>query len=82
MLGSGIEVTAKGMGYKISLRDRAQLFWYMWINPGPMRGLSAKLMEYLMPWYKLKFTHEDVGQMERWNEELYAKRPPANEQTV
>jgi len=82
MLGSGIEVTAKGMGYKISLRDRAQLFWYMWINPGPMRGLSAKLMEYLMPWYKLKFTHEDVGQMERWNEELCAKRPPADEQTV
>ena len=82
MLSGGLKVTAKGMGYKITLRDRAQLFWYMWINPGPMRGLSAKLLEYLMPWYKLKFTHEDVGQMERWNQELYANLPGGDEQAA
>lgn len=73
MLYGGIKVTANGMDYKITLRDHAQLFWYMWINPGPMRGLAAKLLEYLMPWYKLTFTHEDVGQMKRWEEELHAK---------
>lgn len=82
MLGGGLKVTAKGMGHKISLRDRAQLFWYMWINPGPMRGLSRKLLEYLMPWYKLKFSHEDVGQMERWHKELYANLSRGDEQAT
>ena len=72
MLSGGLKVTAKGIGHKITLRDRVSFFWYLWIFPGPMRGLSARLLEYVMPWYKLSFTHEDVGQMKEWNRELYA----------
>ena len=79
MLSGGLKVTAKGIGHKITLRDRASFFWYLWVFPGPMRGLSVKLLEYIMPWYKLTFTHEDVGQMERWHQELYAGLPPADE---
>ena len=47
-----------------------------------MRGLSFKLLEYIMPWYKLTFTHEDVGQMERWNRELYAGVSHTDEQAA
>jgi len=72
MLNAGIKVTAKGMGHKITLRDRLQLFRYMWINPGPMRGLCLKILQYILPWYKLSHTHEDMEQMQRWNDELYA----------
>lgn len=82
MLSSGLKVTAKGFGHRITLRDRVRLFWYMWVFPGPMRSLTVRLLEYMMPWYKLTFTHEDVGQMERWHGELYADLPRANEQVV
>jgi len=75
MLNDGIKVTAKGMGHKISLRDRVQLFRYMWIYPGPMRGLCLKILQYILPWYKLTHTHEDMEQMQRWNDELYAGLP-------
>lgn len=82
MLSGGLKVTAKGIGHKITLRDRASLFYYLWVFPGPMRGLSFKLLEYIMPWYKLTFTHEDVGQMERWNRELYAGVSHTDEQAA
>jgi len=35
-----------------------------------------------MPWYKLKFSHEDVGQMERWHKELYANLSRGDEQAT
>lgn len=73
MMSEGVKETAKGFGHKITLRDRMHLAWYLWVFPGPMRGLTWKLLEYVMPWYKLTFSHEDIGDMDRWNEELYGR---------
>lgn len=82
MLSDGVKVTAKGFKHKISLRDRLQLFWYLWDYPGPMRGLAFKLLEYLMPWYKLSFSHENIDDMKRWNDELYAGLTIAQERAA
>jgi predicted metal-dependent hydrolase len=70
MLSKGTKVTAKGFGHKITLKDRAQLNWYLWVNPGPMRGLSLRMLEYLSPWYDLGFSHEDLDQIAEWDNEL------------
>lgn len=82
MLADGVKVTAKGFKHKITLGDRLQLSWYLWVYPGPMRGLVFRLLAYLMPWYKLTFSHEDMGEMKRWNDELYAGQAIVKDQTV
>ena len=75
MLSSGVKGTAAGFGHKITLKDRFHFAWYMWAFPGPMRGFLMRMQEYLMPWYRLTFTREDIHKMEQWNEELLAGIP-------
>jgi predicted metal-dependent hydrolase len=72
MLSEGVEIAARGFGHKITLRDRWLLFYYKWINPGPFRSMVLRVLEYMSPWYKLTFDHEDMEQMKKWNDELYA----------
>lgn len=73
MLNEGIRISARGFNHRITLRDRWQLFYYKWVDPGPFRGMLWRTLEYMSPWYKLGFSHEDMDKMRRWNEELYAK---------
>ena len=77
MLTRGAVVTARGFGYTVTLKDRLQLYWYLWVNPGPMRGFTLKMLEYLSPWYKLRFTHEDAAKLARWDRELLVDHPAA-----
>ena len=71
MLSSGVKVTAKGFGHKITLGDRIHFSYYLWLYPGPMRSMVFRMLEYMMPWYKLSFTHEEMQKMEHWHNELY-----------
>ena len=75
MITGSVDMIAKKFEYKITLRSRLALFRYLWIYPGILRKLALNLLQYLAPWYKLTFTHEDEQFMQKWNDELYAGQP-------
>lgn len=77
MLADGTKVTAEGFGYKMTLKDKIQLYAYLWLNPGPMRGLTLRMLQYLSPFYKLGFTHEDSNKLAAWDRELLFEHPAA-----
>lgn len=73
MLDEGVEIAARGFNHKITIKDRWHLFYYKWISPGPFRSMMFRVLEYMAPWYKLGFKHEDMSKMKKWNDELYAE---------
>jgi len=74
MLPMAISRIAESFGEKVSLRDRLDLFRYMWIYPGPFRKMIVPTLHYLSPWYNLSFKHEDVKNMQKWDEELFSDK--------
>ncbi len=78
MLTGVIDIFAQGFGYRLTWRDKVTLLRYQWGDPGLMRKMSGRLMEYLSPTYKLTFEHEQLDLIERWNAEIYAQQPKSS----
>ena len=73
MISNGVKIAARGFNHKITLADRWHFFYYKWISPGPFRNMVFRVLEYMSPWYQLSFSHEEMGKMKEWHDELYAE---------
>lgn len=69
-----IKLMAKSFPQKTTLKDRLGLQYYMWISPGPFRQMIKPTLQYLSPWYKLTFDHEDLEKMKKWDRELFSDK--------
>ncbi|MGJ8669970.1 MAG: metal-dependent hydrolase [Oceanococcus sp.] len=72
MLNGAIEIFAAGFGHKVTVKNRLALLNYQWGNPGLLRKMTGRLLEYVSPRYRLNFDHEDMAKLKRWDKEVYA----------
>ncbi len=75
LISGTIEILAKNGEEKITWRNRLALLRYGFVKPGLFRLMIARFLQYLSPWYRLTFTHEDLETIRLYERRLYETQP-------